>query len=62
MIRPAAERIKLLPFVLLALLLAGFGSAFAQDAALPTADAQSDSFWYGPGPGDVTLYYFYSPT
>jgi thiol-disulfide isomerase/thioredoxin len=62
MIRPAAKRIRLLNFVLVALLLAGFGPAFAQDATLPTADARSDAFWYGPEPGAVTLYYFYSPT
>lgn len=47
---------------LLILGLLGLTATYAEDAALPTVDAQADAFWYGPEPGAVTLYYFYSPT
>jgi thiol-disulfide isomerase/thioredoxin len=62
MIRTVPRCTRLVQLVFVALLLLGFGPAFAEDAALPTVDARSDAFWYGPEPGAVTLYYFYSPT
>jgi thiol-disulfide isomerase/thioredoxin len=62
MIRPATSCTRLVRLAFIVLTLLGFGPAFAEDAAPPTVDAQSDAFWYGPEPGAVTLYYFYSPT
>jgi thiol-disulfide isomerase/thioredoxin len=62
MTRPADRCARLARLLLVTLMLLGIAPAFAQDAAVPTVDAQSDQFWHESEPGSVTLYYFYSPT